>query len=163
MRRYLLTFLALVLLAAPLSAGTVPRLRGRVNDYAGVLSARERADLDSTLAQYERETTHQVVILTVKSLNGETIETYSLRVAGAWRLGRRGFDNGVLLTVAMQQRAIRVELGAGMSRYVSDADAKTVIDAMVPAFRGGRVGDGMKIGVNRLMVLCRAYKVPRSR
>lgn len=159
MRRHLLLSLSLLVVAASLCAATVPKLRGRVNDYAGVISARDRADLDSLLAQYERETTHQVAILTVQSLHGETIETYSLKVASTWALGRKGFDNGALLTVAMKEHAIRVELGAGMSRYVSDAQAKTVIDAMLPAFRKGRYGDGIKIGVGRLLILCRAYRV----
>lgn len=87
MRLLLATTLLLIGVA---NAADVPKLQGRVNDYAGVLQRKTRTDLESRLARYERETTHQIAVLTVPSLGGEPIEAFSLRVANAWALGRRG-------------------------------------------------------------------------
>src|SRR6185312_94062 len=97
---------ALLLLGSIGDAAEVPRLAGRVNDYAGVLPAEDRVELEKTLAAYELETTHQVAVLTVKSLSGESIESLSLRVSSAWRLGRKGFDNGVLVTLAPMEHKV---------------------------------------------------------
>jgi uncharacterized protein len=141
------------------SEGDVPKLEGRVNDYAKILTSQEREALNATLAQYEIETTHQIVVLTVPSLDGEAIDTFSLRVANTWKLGRKGLDNGVLVTVAPTERRVRIELGIGMNRFVSDADAKRIIEeTMAPEFRAGHFGKGITLGVERLMAECRAYK-----
>jgi uncharacterized protein len=141
----------------------VPALRGRVNDYAGLLQPQVREQLEASLAHYEHETTHQIAILSVTSLHGESIETFSLRVAKNWALGRKGLDNGVLVTVAPTERSVRIELGTGMNRYVSDSDAKRIIDeVMVPEFRQGHYDVGLLRGIDRLFDACRRYKVPPS-
>jgi uncharacterized protein len=141
----------------------VPTLRGRVNDYAGLLQPQMREQLESRLAHYEQETTHQIAILTVSSLRGESIEAFSLRVAKTWALGRKGLDNGVVVTVAPAEHSVRIELGAGMNRYVSEADAKRIInDVMIPAFRDGHYDIGLLRGIDRLFEACRAYKVTPS-
>ena len=143
-----------------LSEFPVPRLIGRVNDYANILTSPEHADLEARLAAYEKETTHQIVVLTVPSLRTETIESFSLRVANAWKIGRKDLDNGVLVTVAPNDRKARIELGYGMNRFVSDTTAQQILaDSMVPQFRAGRFGHGIELGVERLMEVCRAYKV----
>jgi uncharacterized protein len=153
--------LAVGLLYASIAlAADVPILQGRVNDYAGILQPKVREQLESSLARYERETTHQIAILTVSSLDGEPMEAFSLRVARAWALGRKGLDNGVLVTVVSNDHAVRIELGDGINRYVSDSDAKRIIDeAMIPAFREGHFDVGLKLGIERLFEVCRAYKV----
>jgi uncharacterized protein len=131
-----------------------------VNDYAGILTSDERTALEASLATYERETTHQVVVLTVLSLHGEAIEAFSLRVANTWGLGQKEWDSGILVTVAPMEQQVRIELGVGMNRFVSDADAQQIIDeTMVPAFRSGHFGQGIAGGVERLMTAGRAYKV----
>jgi len=144
----------------PSSEFPIPVLIGRVNDYADILTSKERAELDATLAAYERETTHQIALLTVQTLNAETIEGFSFRVANAWKLGRKNLDNGVLVVVAPNDRRARIELGAGMSRFVSDSAAQQIMDnSMVPQFRVGQFGRGIELGIQRLMEVCRAYKV----
>lgn len=141
----------------------VPALRGRVNDYAGLLQPHVRERLESSLARYEHETTHQIAILTVPSLHGESIEVFSLRVANTWALGRRGIDNGVLVTVAPTERSVRIELGYGMNRYVSDSDAERIInEVMIPAFREGHYDIGLLRGIDRLFEACRVYKITPS-
>jgi uncharacterized protein len=111
---------------------------------------------------YERETTHQVVVLTVKSLGGESIESVSLRVTNVWALGRKGLDNGVLVTLAPAEHQVRIKLGTGMNRYVSNAAAKAIIEeTMLPTFRAGDIRRGLRRGVERLLEACRAYKVAK--
>jgi len=163
MCRFLTSLLLAGLLQAPSgSAAEVPRLAGRVNDYADILPSSDRAYLERILSAYEAETTHQVAVLTVRSLHGESIEAFSLRVTNAWGLGQKGLNNGVLVTLAPAEHAVRIELGTGMSRYVSDAEAKRIIDeTMVPAFRVGDMKGGLRRGVDRLLQACRAYKVSR--
>jgi uncharacterized protein len=135
---YFLVVLAVTLLecanpapAAPQSwvdSAAIPALTGRVNDTAGVLTLSERQRLSDLLASYERETHHQIVVLTVPDLSGESIEAYSIRVANAWGLGYKGFDNGILVTLSMAERKVRVELGKGVQRYIGDPEAKAIID-----------------------------------
>jgi hypothetical protein len=101
----------------------VPPLRGRVNDLAGTLDPDVAARLEGRLADFERETTHQIAVLTIPSLEGEPIEPFALRVAEAWRLGQAGVDNGILLVVAPRDRRARIEVGYGLEGVVPDAIA----------------------------------------
>ena len=87
----------------------VPALRGRVNDHAGVMSAEQAQALESRLAQFEAETGHQVAVLTIPTLDGEDIEGFSIRVAENWKIGKKGYDNGVILVVARGQQRPLVE------------------------------------------------------
>jgi hypothetical protein len=138
----------------------VPRLQGRVNDHAGVFTEQQRSEIEVRLLAYERDTTHHVALLTVPTLSGEPIEAFSLRVAQSWRLGRKDFDNGVLLTVSPTDRKVRIELGTGMRRFVSDAAAAEIIaSTMIPEFRANRIAGGIEAGLERLLAACRAYKV----
>jgi uncharacterized protein len=138
----------------------IPQLEGRVTDVANVLSAADRERLSSLLARYEGETSHQIGVLLIPTLAGETIESYSLRVANAWKLGQRGLDNGILVTMAIKERAVRIELGAGFERYISNATAQAIIRrAMVPAFRRGDYAGGLHAGLEELMREGRGFVV----
>jgi uncharacterized protein len=144
-------------LSQPLS---VPKLGGRVNDTAGVLSSADRQRLSDRLARYERETSHQVAILTVPTLAGESIETFSRRVANTWGLGRKGIDNGILLVLATGDRRVRIELGLGFEKYIRDQDAESIIaESMVPKFRKGDYAGGLQAGLEPLMSKARAFVV----
>jgi uncharacterized protein len=141
-----------VSISAANDKAAVPRLEGRVTDVANVLSAADRERLTSLLASYEKETSHQIGVLLIPSLAGETIESYSLRVANSWKLGQRGLDNGILVTMAMKERSVRIELGVGFERYISNSKAQAIIaNAMVPAFRRGDYAGGLRAGVEELM------------
>ncbi|HEY2684104.1 MAG TPA: TPM domain-containing protein [Steroidobacteraceae bacterium] len=113
MKTIQIVFATFVLLVGVACRADTPKFTARVNDYAQVLQPDVKKQLESSLARYEKETTHQIVILTVPSLKGEPIEAYSLRVLNAWGLGRRGIDNGVLVTLAPSDRRARIELGVG--------------------------------------------------
>ena len=156
----------LALAAAIGAAGTpgnesdwVPNL-GWVNDSAGVLTRAQQQRLASTLEQYQQETHHQITILTIPSLDGETIERFSLRTANAWGLANKGFDDGILVTLAMKEHRVRIELGNGMQRFISDADAQKIIDTdMTPLFSKGDISGGLGRGINRLMERGRRFVV----
>ena len=95
-------------------AAAVPALRGRVNDYAQILTPEQSNALDAQLARLEQDTGHQVAVLTLPSLDGEDIEGFSIRVAENWKIGKKGFDNGVILIVAVNDRKLRLEVGYGL-------------------------------------------------
>ena len=159
-----LAFAVALFLFAPFIAAadrqTVPRLEGRVTDVARVLSEADRERLNSLLARYERETSHQIGVLLIPSLSGETIESFSLRVANSWKLGQKGLDNGILVTMAMKERAVRIELGVGMERFISNATAQSIISgSMVPAFRKGDYAGGLQAGLEQLMSEGRKFVV----
>jgi uncharacterized protein len=138
----------------------IPRLEGRVTDVAKVLSDVDRGHLSGLLARYERDTSHQIGVLLIPTLAGETIESYSLRVANSWKLGQKGLDNGILVTMAMKERAVRIELGLGFERYISNAAAEAIVrNAMVPAFRRGDYAGGLQAGVEELMREARRFVV----
>jgi len=141
--------LALALAALPVAVRSevaVPPLTGPVVDRAGLLSREDARRLES-LAVAARGSGGQGVqlqYLVVPSLEGEPIEDFSIRVAEAWKLGTRQEDNGVLVTVAVQDRAVRIEVGGGLEGGLTDAQSSRIIrGTIVPAFQAGRHGDGL--------------------
>lgn len=130
----------------------VPVLNGRVNDTANVLSIEDQERLSKLLGNYERETKHQIGVLIVATLGDEAIESFCLRTANVWRLGRKGIDDGILVCLAVKERQVRIELGIGMNRCISNAEAKEIIDAeMTPLFSKGDIAGGLEQGLKRLM------------
>jgi len=125
----------------------VPRLTGPVVDQAGVLSAREEAqlaELSRRAMAADGGTGPQVAFLIVPSLEGEPIEAYSIRVAEAWKLGTAEKDNGLLFVVSTGDRKMRIEVGGGLEGEITDAQASRIIrEILAPAFRANRYGDGL--------------------
>ncbi|MEM7410199.1 MAG: TPM domain-containing protein [Myxococcota bacterium] len=139
----------------------MPRLEARVTDLADVLAPDAEARLASQLAALEQETSHQLAVLTVPSLEGEPIEEFALRVAEGWGLGRAGFDKGVLLVVAIAERRIRIEVGYGLEGAIPDVTAKRIIsDGIRPLFRRGDMAGGITAGVNALDAAARGEVLP---
>jgi uncharacterized protein len=152
MRRVLLAGLACATLARAAAALDVPYLSGRVNDDAHLLSAAAAQSLDATLKSYEEKTGRQFVVLTVPTLGDEVLEDYSLKVARAWKLGRKGQDDGILLLVARDDHKVRFEVGYGLEGDLPDAKAGRIIrDEMVPRFRGGDYAGGVAAGVGAVI------------
>lgn len=125
----------------------VPTLTGPVVDRAGVLDERwssRLSDLARAARAEEGGTGPQLQYLLVRSLEGEPIESFSMRVAEAWQIGSRGKDNGVLLVVSLQDRRVRIEVGGGIEGGLTDAQAGRIIRGTIaPAFREGRYGAGL--------------------
>lgn len=164
LHRFWLAGAALILLvSAPAAALDVPALRGRVNDYAGVINAEQARGLESRLTQFEAETGHQVAVLTLPTLEGEDIEGFSIRVAESWQIGQKGFDNGVILIVAVKDRRLRLEVGYGLEGVLPDATAKRIIsEYIVPRFRVEDYAGGITAGIEAVLSIIKNEPLPES-
>ncbi|HMD13932.1 MAG TPA: TPM domain-containing protein, partial [Bacteroidota bacterium] len=102
-------------------AQEIPELHHRVTDLSGTLSAGELESIDQSLAQFEQETSNQVVVLLITTLNDQSIEDYTIQVAEKNKLGKKGRDNGVLVVIAKADRKARIEVGYGLEGALTDA------------------------------------------
>ena len=140
-----------IALATPAFALDVPDMAGPVNDRALVMSESERAELTSYLSDVNAQTGVQIAVLTVKSLEGEAIESYSMKVAEKWKLGQADKDNGALLVVAIDDRALRIEVGYGLEPTLTDAKSGLIIrNKIVPWFKSGNYGEGIIDGAKAI-------------
>jgi uncharacterized protein len=162
MMRSLAALLALVLwLPAARAEVAVPSLTARVTDLTGTLSAQQKSALEGRLAAFEAKKGSQVAVLIVPTTKPETIEQYSIRVAQRWKLGRKGVDDGVLLLVAKNDHALRIEIGYGLEGVIPDATAWRVInEIIVPRFRAGDFAGGVEAGTAALMGLIEGEPLP---
>lgn len=151
--RVLLAGLVYVLLATALYAAPVfPPLTGRVVDNAGILSAETQQNLTQMLAQHEQLTGNQVVVATIKSLQGYSIDDYGYQLGRAWGIGQRARNNGALLLVAPNERDVRVEVGYGLEGRLTDAQSKLIIENLIlPEFRKGDFNAGVLVGTTTLL------------
>ena len=146
-----LTFLFL-LLPLQTSALGIPKLQGYVNDYANMISVSSRAKLEEELRSFEQSDSTQLIILTIPSLEGETVEDYSIKVVEAWKLGQARKDNGILFLVSKEDRQIRIEVGRGLEGRLTDLMAGRIIDLVVkPRFKRGDFDGGVTAGVASLI------------
>ncbi len=147
-----LLIMVLLLFPAVLPALEAPRLTGRVNDLAQMLSPESLQRLEQKLAAFERETSNQVVVLTVPSLQGDDIDPFSIRVAEAWKVGQKGKDNGVLLVIAQAERKVRIEVGLGLQGVLPDITSGRIIrDVMRPHLKSGNYDQGIAAGVDSII------------
>ena len=129
------------------SCGEIPYLTGRVNDNAGILSENAKKLLSEKLKAHEERTTNQVVVLTLTSLKGESIEDYSYQVFNEWKLGQEGRDNGILIVVVPGEKQMRIEVGYGLEGSITDLTAGRIIrEIMAPRFREGDFDGGISDG-----------------
>ncbi len=138
---------ALILVfAAPAEALEPPeRAQGYVNDYAGLLNSREVSRLDAVLRQYDQTSSTQVVIAIFSSLEGQSLEDFSLRLAETWKIGREAHDNGVLVTIFVAEQRARIEVGYGLEGALPDITAGRIIrNELAPAFRAGDYAAGLE-------------------
>jgi uncharacterized protein len=141
----------IALLASATGALDVPFLTGRVNDLAGALSPAARDRLETRLRDLERRTGAQVAVLVIPSLQGESLEAYSVRVAQTWKLGRKGVDDGILFLVAKNDRKMRIEVGYGLEPKLTDARSRAILDERVrPRFRANDFDGGIEAGVDAI-------------
>ena len=135
-----------------------------VNDYAHLLSESTRQGLEQTLADFERTTSNQIVIAIFQSLEGGSLEDFSIRLAQAWKIGSKKNDNGVILLIFKDDRQVRIEVGYGLEGALPDATADLIIrNEIVPAFREGNYDGGIKNAVNAIMAVTRGeYKAEAS-
>ena len=139
----------------------VPPLVGRVVDQTGTLSSGEIDSLQQTLRNFETRKGSQVAVLIVPTTAPETIEQYSIRVAEAWKIGRKRIDDGAILVVAKNDRRLRIEVGYGLEGALTDATSKRIIDEIItPRFRSGDFAGGISAGVYRILGVIDGEKLP---
>jgi uncharacterized protein len=127
-----------------------------VNDYADMLPPEAERRLETLLKELEEKDSTQVAVLTIPSLAGDSLEDFSMRVAERWKIGRKGFDNGVILIVSRDDRKVRIEVGYGLEGRLTDLTAGRIIrDRIVPEFRAGRFDQGVLNGVAALTEVVR--------
>ena len=169
--RLLWAWMLTLMLACPAHAQAqapfkqVPPLHARVTDEIGMLTPDQRQKLEGVLADYEAKTGSQIAVLLVSSTEPEAIEQYSIRVADAWKLGRKGVDDGVLLVVAKDNpkalRRLRIEAGRGVQGVLTDAQSKRILeDTIAPHFRQQDWYGGLVAGVGAIATLLNQEKFP---
>jgi uncharacterized protein len=142
--------------AAVAAADTLPKPRGYVSDFANVLNAGTRRSLEAQLEALDRQTSIQLACVTVKDLDGQSIERFATRLFNTWGIGTARRNNGVLVLVAPRDRQMRIEVGTGLERVLTDELAASLIQAhFVPAFRRGQFDRGIEVGVARVIEIVR--------
>jgi len=142
----------LLVCTAAAAALTFPSLTGRVVDGANILSAPTEAALTAKLEALEVQTSRQLVVVTLPSLQGQEIEDYGYQLGRAWGIGERGRNTGVLLIVAPAERRVRVEVGYGLEGVLTDALATVILqERVLPRFRSGDFEGGVVSGADALI------------
>lgn len=163
MRRALAFIVFLLIGAAAIAAPKFPALTGRVVDDAHVLSVSTVQSLDQMLADYERGTTNQVVVVTIPSLQDTSIEDYGYQLGRIWQIGQKGKDNGALLIVAPKERKVRIEVGYGLEPVLTDAASSTIVNGIIlPAFRAGNMEQGILDGTQAVLSVLGGKGMPSA-
>jgi len=142
---------------------TFPPLTGRVVDDAGVLSSDTKERLTDILAQLEEKTGDQVVVATLKSLQGDEIADYGYQLGRTWGIGQKGKNNGAILIVVPSEHKVRIEVGYGLEGTLTDAESKLIIEnIIIPQFRAGNYDAGVEAGTVEIVRLVGGDKVDVS-
>ena len=149
-----------------LSAYTSPgRPTGFVNDFANIISPAQRSELENILFNLEKQTGNEISVVTIPSLEDETIESYAVKLFEDWKIGKEGKDNGILLLVALNDRKMRIEVGYGLEPYITDAQASSIIrNILTPNFKKGEYYNGIKEAINIIIKILEgdANAVPKE-
>ncbi len=142
----------LLLFSVNCYALNVPTLSGRVVDNAQMLDSNTKQQIESILINHENKTTDQVALLTIPSLEGDSLEDFSIRVVNEWKLGKKGKDNGVLLLISRDDRDIRIEVGYGLEGVLTDAQSNRIIrNVIAPRFKNGNFNEGLLFGIQAIV------------
>jgi len=146
------TIVVALLVAVRADALAVPKLEGRVSDYADVLSADAERRIGQMLEGHEKKTGQQFAVLTIDSLEGDPLEDFSIRTVEAWKLGDAKRDDGLLLVVVKSDRKVRIEVGHGLEGTITDAVSSRIIRGlMIPAFKAGDYARGIERALDALI------------
>jgi uncharacterized protein len=137
-------------------------IREYVTDQAGILSEGTRGQLANLLSEYAKQTTNQILVVTIPSLEEESLEDFALRLAELNKPGQKGKDNGIILLVAEQERKVRIEVGYGLEGQVPDGKAGTIIrEQIIPYFKNGDYNSGITAGTYALITaITPDYQLP---
>lgn len=148
-------------LAAAQAPQSIPPLTARVTDLTGTLTAAQQSELEQRLRDFEARKGSQIAVLIVPTTAPEDIDQYSIRVVEAWKLGRKGVDDGALLIMAKNDRALRIENGYGLEGVLTDVASNRIIEnTMVPLLRQGQYFAAISAGVDQMMSLIQGEPLP---
>lgn len=163
--RFSIGFYLLLLLFAGAARAVpeFPDLTGRVVDQAGLLPADTVQQLTRLLAQHEQETGNQVVVVTLPSLQGMTIDDYGYQLGRHWGIGQAERNNGALLIVAANERKARIEVGYGLEGTLTDARSHEIIQQVIlPQFRNNHYSEGILLGTQAIIGTLQGTYTPRK-
>ncbi|MCI9846496.1 TPM domain-containing protein [Flavobacterium pectinovorum] len=132
----------------------LPKAKGWINDYERVFSEAEERKLDSVVSRFERETSVEIVIVTIDTIKiaKETFDNLSLHIAKKWAIGKKGKDNGILIALSKGYKRIRIQNGNGITKIISDEQTKEIIEQdFIPEFKKGNYYKGVLDGINKLI------------
>lgn len=154
--------LLMLLACLAFSAPIFPQLNNsRVIDDAGIFDANQEMALDKKLANHETNTSNQIVVVTIKSLDGYDISDYGYQLGRHWGIGQKDKNNGVLLIVAPNERKVRIEVGYGLEGALPDATSKTIIqNDILPFFKKGNYYDGVNSGIDKILSAIKGEYTP---
>lgn len=141
----------------------IPALKTRVTDLTATLTAAQAAELEAKLADFEARKGSQLAVLILPSTAPDTIEAFAIRLMDAWKIGRTGVDDGVILIVAKDERRLRIEVGYGLEGVLNDAAAKRIIEEIItPAFKSGDLPGGISAGAAAILAAIEQEKLPEA-
>ena len=142
----------------------IPPLTARVTDQTATLTADQTQALEQSLQAFEARKGSQIAVLIVPSTEPETIEQYGLRVAEQWKIGRKSVDDGAILIVAKNERALRIEVGYGLEGVLNDATSKRIIsEIIVPRFQQGDFYGGITAGIDQMIRVVDGEPLPQPK
>jgi uncharacterized protein len=166
-KRKIVLLFVLIAFILPIPAEALevpPRPEGRVTDRTGTLNRQEIAALENKLEAFERETTNQIAVLIIPSLEEDSLEDFSIRLAEKWKIGQRGKNNGIILLIVKQERKLRIEVGYGLEGALPDALAGSIIrDEIAPRFKEGQFYGGIDAGLKAIMAATKGEYRPTKR
>lgn len=142
----------LVALVMVLTGPEYPKQTGLVNDFAGVLSQEARTKLQADLEGLQKAKSFVMVVVTVTSLENQSIEQYTVGLANAWAIGQKGKNNGVVFLIAPKEKALRIENGYGAEGTLTDIESKLIAEeSIIPLFKEGKLAQGIEAGTAALV------------
>jgi len=165
---FLLLAAGLTISAGKAAALTVPAYKGYVNDYANMLSPAAEQKLERALQSFELTDSTQIAVLTIDSLEGDSLEDFSIRTVDQWKIGQKEKDNGVLFLIVENDRKLRIEVGRGLEGVLTDLMSGRIIDQIVtPLFKDGKFNAGVEAGLAAIIQTTRgefkADQLPQRR
>jgi uncharacterized protein len=158
---YRIGLLLLLFISSVCADVAIPDLSRRVTDLTATLNVEQASALESKLAAFEAKKGSQIAVLILPSTQPESIEAFGIRVAEAWKIGRKNIDDGVILIVAKEDRKLRMEVGRGLEGAIPDAIAKRVLaETIKPHFKSDDYVGGIDAGVTQVMSLIDGETLP---
>lgn len=138
------------------NAPTFPNLTGHVVDSANALNKAISKGIAAELAEHEQQTGNQVIVATIESLDGQSIEDYATALFNHWQLGQKDKNNGLLLLIAFNDAQLRIEVGDGLSDRMTNATAQSIVDKqLIPEFKKGQYDQGIIVAVREILTILR--------